>query len=255
MIGILIGYFIPIPIMMAMYFTLAASLLLGITYFIARKQFFKTIWFGITAFILMISIGVLTVNIHNQQNFNNHYTKHLLNEDDSGHAITFRIREVLKSNTFYDKYIIDVLQVDTNRTQGKLLLSIAKDTLKPTLNVDAIFSTKSNFKSLGYPLNPFQFDYESYLEKKYIYHQVSLKPTELFLISDNTHTVFGYANATRQFINSKLKKYHFKPDELAVINALFLGQRQDSVKTFIAITEMQELYIYWLFQDSTLELY
>ena len=226
-IGILIGYFIPIPIMMALYFTLAASLLLGITYFIARKQFFKTIWFGITAFILMISIGVLTVNIHNQQNFNNHYTKHLLNEDDSGHAITFRIREVLKSNTFYDKYIIDVLQVDTNRTQGKLLLSIAKDTLKPTLNVDAIFSTKSNFKSLGYPLNPFQFDYESYLEKKYIYHQVSLKPTELFLISDNTHTVFGYANATRQFINSKLKKYHFKPDELAVINALFLGQRQD----------------------------
>ena len=226
-IGILIGYFISIPIRMTLYFTLTVSLFLGITYFVARKQFFKTIWFGITAFILMISIGILTVNIHDQQNFNNHYTQHLLNKNESAHTITFRIREVLKPNAYYDKYVIDILQVDTKPTKGKSLLSIEKDTLKQPLNVDAIFSTKSNFNSLGYPLNPFQFDYESYLEKKYIYHQVSLKHRELFLTSDNTHTVFGYANSIRQFINSKLKKYHFKPDELAVINALFLGQRQD----------------------------
>ncbi|WP_405292492.1 ComEC/Rec2 family competence protein [Algibacter sp. Ld11] len=224
-IGILTGYFFSIALMTALYFTLAASFFLGIAYFIAEKQFFKTIWFGILAFISMISIGILTVNIHNEQNFTNHYTHHILNKNNQ--AITFRIREVLKSNTYYDKYVIDVLQVDTKPTKGKSLLSIKKDTINPSLNVDDIYSTKSSFNSLGYPLNPFQFDYESYLEKKYIYHQVSLKRHELFLINDNTHTVFGYANSTRQFINSKLKKYHFKPDELAVINALFLGQRQD----------------------------
>ncbi|MCL5130081.1 ComEC/Rec2 family competence protein [Algibacter sp. L4_22] len=229
-LGILIGYFFFIPLPTVLYFLLAVLLLLVIAYFVARKQFFKTIWFGLLAFMLMTIVGVLTVNIHNEKSFDKHYTQHILNEKETTNTITFRIREVLKPNAYYDKYVIDILQVNAQQTIGKSLLNIKKDSLQLALRVDAVFSTKSSFQDLGYPLNPYQFDYQNYLEKKYIYHQLSLKQSELFPISNDTHTLFGYANSIRESINLKLKRYHFKPDELAVINALFLGQRQDLSK-------------------------
>ncbi|WP_147678398.1 ComEC/Rec2 family competence protein [Algibacter pacificus] len=226
-LGILIGYFFSIPLLTTLYFSGALFLLLGIAYFIARKQILKTIWFGALAFLLMIFIGILTVNSHNEKHFSSHFTQYISNKEDAINTITFRIRDVLKSSNYYDKYVIDVLHINETQTVGKSILNIKKDSLQLPLKVDAVFITKTGFENLGYPLNPHQFNYKAYLEKKYIYHQIHLNHSELFPINNNTHTVFGYANAIRVFINSKLKTYHFEPDELAVINALFLGQRQN----------------------------
>lgn len=226
-LGILIGHFFSIPLLTVIYLSATVFLLLTITYFIARKQFLKTVWFGIFAFILMIFTGILTVHIHNEKNFSKHFTQQISNKEDTIHGITFRIRDVLKSSNYYDKYVIDVLQVDDMPVVGKSILNIKKDSLQLPLKVDAVFITKTTFNDLGYPLNPYQFNYKNYLDKKYIYHQIRLNKSELFPTNYNTHTVFGYANTIREFINSKLKPYHFKPDELAVINALLLGQRQD----------------------------
>ena len=39
--------------------------------------------------------------------------------------------------------------------------------------------------------------------------------------------MLGIANNIREHINQRLKTYSFKPDELAIINALLLGQRQN----------------------------
>lgn len=226
-LGILIGYFIPIPLKGSLYFSALLLLLLATAYLVSRKQFLKTIWFGLLAFLAMISIGILTININNPRNSKNHYTHHILNETSAVNTITFRVREVLKPNAYYDKYVVDILQLNKTKTTGKSLLSIKKDTLQTPLAVDAILTTRSVFQDLNYPLNPYQFNYQSYLEKQYIYHQINIRGTEIFPISTDTHTVFGHANTIREFINKKLDPYHFKPDEIAVINALFLGQRQN----------------------------
>jgi len=226
-IGILIGATYTISLNIILSLTVSLLIALLASFIISKKRFIKTIWFGILAFLMMISVGVLTSHFHNQINFSKHYTKHAVGELDSLKTITFRIREVLKPGNYYDKYVIDILKVDGIASKGKSLLNIEKDTLQKPLKVDAIFITKTEFKNLIHPLNPHQFDYKNYLKKKYIYHQLFISNQSLLKVGSNTHTLFGVANNIRDFINSKLKLYNFEPDELAIINALLLGQRQD----------------------------
>ncbi|GAA4886621.1 ComEC/Rec2 family competence protein [Flaviramulus aquimarinus] len=229
-IGVVIGYLIDIPLKTSLLLSTSLLTILFIFYLVAKKQFIKTIWFGLFAFGLMISIGILTTNIHNQKNFSNHYTQELLTEKDTLKTITFRIKEVLKSNTYYNKYIIDILKVNTKEVSGKSLLNIAKDSLQTPLKVDAIFISKTAFNDLTHPLNPHQFDYKNFLDKKYIYHQLYATNESLLYVESDTQTLLGLADNTRQYINKKLKPYNFKPNERSIINALLLGQRQELSK-------------------------
>lgn len=243
-IGIIIGYFTKLPLDNTLYITFVLFVIVLLFFLIAKKQFIKSIWFGVSAFILMIFIGVLTTNFHNQKNFSNHYTQHISTETDTLKTITFRIREVLKPGNYYDKYVIDILNIEGNKVIGKSLLNIQKDSTQLPLRVDAIYINKTDFKDLIHPLNPHQFDYKNYLEKKYIYHQLFISNESLLKVSSNTHTLFGIANTIRDYINSKLKPYHFKPNELAIINALLLGQRQDiSEEVYSSYTNAGAIHI------------
>ncbi|MEP5339964.1 MAG: ComEC/Rec2 family competence protein [Algibacter sp.] len=226
-IGIIIGYLFTISISLSLQISGLLLLLLCIVFIKAKKQFIKNIWFGLLSFLLMISIGLLTVNLHNQKNFKSHYSNSISSSTDSLNTITFRVRELLKSNAYYNKYVIDIFKIDNKETTGKSLLNISKDSLVSTLKVDAVFICKTELKTIYPPLNPSQFDYKHYLSKKYIYHQIVTSHQSLFKSETKHYSLFGIANDIREFINLKLKKHHFKPDELAIINALLLGQRQD----------------------------
>ncbi|MEP3839107.1 MAG: ComEC/Rec2 family competence protein [Algibacter sp.] len=205
-------------------------LVLLVFYIISRKSFIKTIWFGSTAFLVMISIGIITTTIHDQKNLSNHYTKVISNKVDSTYTVTFRVREAIKPGNYYNKYIVDIFEVNSTKTSGKTLLNIQKDTLTPSLIVDEVYISRAPFKHLIPPLNPHQFDYKSYLKKQYIFHQLFINNEWLFPVKQKGVTFFGIAAKLRQHINKKLEPYHFKPDELAIINALILGQRQDISK-------------------------
>ena len=229
-VGILIGYLLNLPITLTLFLTGSFLIALLISLISSKNKFIKTIWFEIFTYIIIILVGVLTTHLHNQKNFSNHYTKQFLNEIDTLKTITFRIREVLKPGNYYDKYIIDILKVDDTLCKGKSLLNIKKKSTQSLLNVDDAFITKTDFKDLIHPLNPHQFDYKNYLKKKYIYHQLFISDESLLKVNSNTNTLFGIANKIRNSINLKLQSYNFKPDELAIINALLLGQRQDISK-------------------------
>ncbi len=243
-LGIIIGYLSNISLRISIISTAFLLSFLLIFYLIARKQFIKSIWFGISAFLVMVSIGLLTTSFHNQKNFSNHYTQVVSAESNSLNTIKFRIREVLKPGNYYDKYVIDFLEIDDKKVTGKTLLNIQKDTLQIPLKVDAVFVSRTDFKNLIHPLNPHQFDYKNYLEKKYIYHQLFTTNESLLTSGSKSITLFGIADNIRQHINKKLKPYHFKPDELAIINALLLGQRQDiSKEVYTSYTNAGAIHI------------
>lgn len=226
-LGIVIGYHFEVSVFNSIVLTSVLLGVLAISFFIAKKQFRKTVWFGIAAFLSMTSIGVLTTSLHNQKHFSNHYLHYISTENSHLNTVTFRIREVLKPNRYYQKYVVDILKIEGQNTSGKCLLSIPKDSLALALKIDAVFLAKTEFQNVYEPLNPHQFNYKNYLEKKYIYHQLTLNENELFEVNSNTTTLLGYADAIRSHINKKLKPFEFNPDELAIINALLLGQRQD----------------------------
>ena len=229
-LGIIIGYSFYIQLHFSLIISTTLIAILRVSIFLSKNHYSKHIWIGLLIFITTTSIGVLTVNINNQLNFKNHYSKQKIIAFDTLYTIQFRIREVLKPSLFHNKYIVDVLKINDESVTGKSLLNVEKDSTTSNLNVDDILITRSSFKDINTPLNPHQFNYKNYLQKQHVYHQLYNANTEVLKISTNKHTLFGYASKLREHINKNLKQSNFKADELAIINALLLGQRQDISK-------------------------
>jgi len=102
-IGIILSRYVAASILHASIITLLLFIGLLITYLLSKPLFTKNIWFGLLAFLTVISIGVLVVNIHDQRNFKNHYSHFKNFKNGSESFITLKITEVLKPNIYNDK--------------------------------------------------------------------------------------------------------------------------------------------------------
>ncbi|WP_242133546.1 ComEC/Rec2 family competence protein [Aestuariivivens marinum] len=226
-IGIIIGYYFTIGHKILIYSIFFLLLVLFFLLLKNNKTFKRSIWFGAFSYLTLITLGVFTVHSHNQKQFYSHYSHYLNKSNDSLTRITFSVREVLKPTNYYDKYVVNILDVNGKDAVGKVLLNLKKDSLNPYLKVDQVYKSHTQLKEVPSPLNPNQFNYKSYLEKQYIYHQIQIDNEWLFNTCNKHHTIFGLADSIRSHINSKLKNYNLPSNELAIINALLLGQRQD----------------------------
>ena len=99
------------------------------------------------------------------------------------------VNKVLKSGNYHDKYEADILQVDTIKTRGKILLNINKDSLVKPLKVDDIYLSKPIFKELVSPLNPHQFNYKNYLIKQSLSEKRDLE--NIWIVPEDYYFVAG----------------------------------------------------------------
>ncbi|RSK41942.1 ComEC/Rec2 family competence protein [Mangrovimonas spongiae] len=231
-LGITTGVFLSIS-NYVVYLSLGLSFaIFSLLYFFSKKILSTNIWFGIVTYTTTFFLGVATVNFHNEKISQNHYTHFTNTNNTKASTITFKIREVLKPGTYYDKYIVEVLSINSQSVIGKLLLNVEKDSLQNTpLNVDAVYASREPLKQVNAPRNPFQFNYKDYLEKSYIYHQLFSQKEHLLKLDTLQETsIYGIAFKIRKHINQKLKVYAFNDDVLAITNALLLGQRQNISK-------------------------
>ncbi len=156
-----------------------------------------------------------------------HYSTLALTEQIVWHL---KIREVLKPTAFSERYIAEIKSVDSSFATGKLILSKSLDDSLTTLSVDDEIYTVNKLTAIKSPLNPNQFNYKGYLAKLGIYHQVRLTPNHYDKTENPSRTIFGIAASARNHIIKKLKTANFGEEELAVIQALLLGQRTDISK-------------------------
>ena len=63
-----------------------------------------------------------------------------------------------------------------------------------------------------------------------MYKQLRLKQHDFLAAENAPKTLYGYAASLRNTIHNRLLEANFKADELAVIEALLLGQRQQISK-------------------------
>ncbi|WP_242202249.1 ComEC/Rec2 family competence protein [Aestuariivivens insulae] len=225
-IGISIGYFHPTDFKVSTTSAIVLTLWLSVLLLATNKPLRNTMGFGLIGYLSFIAIGIFTVSCHNQKQFPTHYSHYINEHIESLTPITFSIREVLKPSQYHNKYIVNIIDVNNKSVKGKLLLNLEKDSL-PALTVDGIYKSNVLFKEVPKPLNPNQFDYKSYLKKQYIYHQITCSRPLLFKTQQRRLTLFGLAEKIRNHIILKLKSYNFTPNELSIIKALLLGQRQD----------------------------
>lgn len=181
------------------------------------------------AFLMFFFVGISAVFVSNKANYKNYYKSYLTDNNQ----VTLKVRKVLKSGMYNDKFEADVIQVDAVKTRGTILLNIYKDSFSNTLRVDEILYTKAIFTALNPPLNPHQFDYKLYIAKQGIYQQLFLEKSDYKSVGFDGFSLIGFSANFRDKIEVALSKYHFQTNELGVINALLLGQRQDISKDLI----------------------
>lgn len=229
-LGILIAHFAKPPLKST--WVLTTILFVGFTlvFFMVRNKFKQTVLFGVFTFISMLSIGMLVYNLQDEKNNPTHYT-HSIDSETVSQTITFQITERLKPGRFHEKYTAEILKLDSLEVSGKVLINITADSLEIPYRTDDIILTVSSLKRMTAPLNPYQFNYKNYLEKQGMYHQLFLESKQLIWLQSKPITLRGYADRLRSHINKKLKEHSFTKEQLALINALLLGQRQEIERT------------------------
>lgn len=189
----------------------------------------QQLFFTLCSFILFVFWGTTSVYVQDDRNYSDFYGKVITNNS----VAIFTVSKILKPSSYYHKYEINVSQIDKQKTRGKVLLNIQKDSLHKLLKIDDKLFVKANFLEVKPSLNPHQFSYKDYLVKQGIYQQVFLKQHEFKILENRSFSLKGVAEKIRTKIQNTLKKYDFTQDEFGVINALLLGQRQEISKELL----------------------
>ena len=194
-------------------------LFLFLTCYLFRNTKFFVLLIGFIFFL----IGIFILHNGDVTKDENYFIKHVENHS----LVVLKIKNILKSGNYHQKYIAEVIQVDHKFTKGDVLLNIEKDCVLVNFNVDDKILIKNNFTLVNKPLNPHQFNYKKYLENKGIYQQISSTKNEILLLESDPSSLLGVIHKIRLKIQNSLSLYNFSKDELSVMNALLLGQRQD----------------------------
>jgi len=186
----------------------------------------KTLFFVFITWITFFLTGMILVYENDTTNHTNYFEKHLKNTS----KVILAIDKVLKPGNYHHKYVADVVQVDSKKTIGHVLLNIEKDSSPLLFHTGDLVFLKNKFQDIKSSLNPHQFNYKNYLAKQGIYQQVYATKQELLLLDQTSTSFLGFIAALRLKIQQSLQQYDFSEDELAVMNALLLGQRQEISK-------------------------
>lgn len=153
-----------------------------------------------------------------------HYSHHNISTDQT---IALEIKEVLKPTTYQHKYVGTVTSLDNEPVAGDILINVNKDSLlQRRYGVGDRLFIRSLIQDTPKPKNPYQFDYGKYLQRKGVYGQLSISNTHILRSTTSGQGVRVGISRFRESVQHKLASYAFTPDQLAVINALILGQRQ-----------------------------
>ena len=222
--GIIIAHFYP----NTLYFYLAISCYISLLIigFISKDHLFQTTYFGIVTYTCFFFLGAVTYQINLPE-----FQKHDYCQSDSiglkENILQLKVKEVLKSDTYNSKYIAEIIAVNSNYFNGKILLNIKRDSFEKILNIDDLLLISSKIKKIYSPLNPHQFDYSMYMKSLGIHNQIHSSYQSFLNQSKGKLTLRGQASKIRNHLIKKLKESALTPNEIAIVQALILGKKKD----------------------------
>lgn len=182
--------------------------------------------FGVVLYALFFFTGMFCYQLQLPQNDNNHYFK-VSEIQHEPQNLQLKITEILKEDSYYNKYIGELQYLNDEVKNGALLVAIRKDSVNSILEIDTQLAIKTSLLEISSPLNPDQFNYKKYLEHLGIYHQIQISPSEILKIEKGKTTLRGIAEKFRQELITKLAKTPISPKEQAIIRALVLGEKRN----------------------------
>lgn len=223
-----LSLFLSLGICLEFYFELGYTLLwtipvlvLCLAFFIKRNRAFL---FEFSAYFLVLVLGIFITHFANPKNKLDYYGKLTYQKATQWHL---KIVEVLKPTAYSHRYRASVVALENQTASGLVELLITRDSVQKPFSVDSEWTLIGNVKAIASPLNPYQFDYNKYSKKQGIQHQIRSSFSAVIPIANSTRTLKGWAAQLRNTISLKLVSYPFGQEELAVIKALLLGERND----------------------------
>ncbi|WP_273274109.1 ComEC/Rec2 family competence protein [Maribacter polysiphoniae] len=221
-LGITTGYFFDMGVSLPLTLTLLSLTILGFLFF--GKKDPKNPVFGLFAAITTLCLGVFIIGIAQPKNDVHHYSNV---HDTKKETWKLKVTQVLAPSSFSERFVADVLELNSTKVSGKILLTVPRDSTLKSLNVDDELVVLAKKEEITPSLNPHQFDYKNYMELQGIYHQLKTGPYNSFVLKHPKKTFLGGITTLRNTISTKLKQANFGKDEYGIIQALFLGQRSD----------------------------
>ncbi|MCL5246775.1 ComEC family competence protein [Cellulophaga sp. 20_2_10] len=218
--GILLQQLLKISVTVSFCILLSLIVILGFLYITSKKRALR---FGIIAAVTTIALGVCTSSTSNPKNNRLHYTNKAYSSIPLWHL---KIDETLKPNPYSKRYIATIKSINGEKSFGKILLNVPIDSTSTNFKVDDELNSIGDVVNTNKPLNPHQFNYASYLEDLGIYHQIEIKQNYT-RIQSTSKTLKGLAATARENIITKLNAANFNKQELSIIKALLLGERNN----------------------------
>lgn len=235
--GILLGFYLEFTLVSIIIIGIILFLFLILSYFQANKKFQQSPVLGIFAILLFIYIGFTISYSRLPKNNPSHYTNLSDSREKESLPLMFaEVQEILKSNNYQDRYIVEVHSLDSVRSHGKLLLNLEKDSLFGKLKIGQHIALNGPIEDIRGAQNPGQFNYSQYMRTLGVSKQLNVSKNQLLVLAKTPNSARAFAGKLRDNISYKLKQQEFSKDELAVIQALLLGQRQE------LSTEIQKNY-------------
>lgn len=197
-------------------------LVLIISHFAYLKSFKTNYVFSILALLVFTLIGMLASTIKRPIHQQDHLIHHV--KENEAHLVKAEVIETLKSSNYYYKCVINVFEIDTLTSQGKVLLQIPKEDFKNELKVGSQLVFKTELSPFEDPKNPQDFNYKEFMENRLILYQA--KPKQLLSLQTKNQNLEAKAALLRNQIQFELSKTGFNQNQLGLIQALLLGQKK-----------------------------
>jgi competence protein ComEC len=225
-LGILIGSTFNFQPNLLVKIILFLVFLLFVIYVYTNRQLKSNLLFTGLVFVIAFFIGIAAITFKNQLHQQKHYSNAVGFKTTSSVVATISLTKTLKPSFNYYKYEAEVLQLQHSKTLGKILINIEKDSTRTLLNVGDNLVINASFFEINKPLNPYTFNYKKYLHNKQIHHQLYVNNNQLLIKPAKRFSIKSLAAKFRKKVTASLLNNGFKDNELAVVNALLLGQRQ-----------------------------
>lgn len=179
----------------------------------------------------MFTLGVTLAYLHQPKNQANHYVNL---GDTEAKIMQIRITESPKPNLYYQPYLAEVENIFSEKrnkqARGKILLNISKDSLNHELVPGMKFLVPYKLTNITEPLNPYRFNYRNYMQKQRVENQLQILNSEIKILNTKTESQVTSASKLRTRIITKFFATKIGKNELAIMQALLLGQREDISK-------------------------
>ncbi|WP_322962863.1 ComEC/Rec2 family competence protein [Psychroflexus montanilacus] len=228
-IGIWLG-FTDFGFTYSVYFYLSLSLfvLFIISFLMSRSHSKLKLVFSSIALLLVCSLGLIKTKTHLPKHQKAHFTHKLPKVLLQDEYISFegKVVKTLKPNAYKDKFEVDLQSLNGQAVSGKVLFQIPVSSGTP-IKSNSKLSGFGQLKAFQDPQNPQQFNYKDYMATQQMSHVIDSKIHEIVVEKQAVFSFVGLGEKARQNIKESLQNHNFTKEQMGIIQALLLGQKQD----------------------------